>query len=57
MSKAAAHKPVFTDENAAREAFEAVRWPNGPVWPHCGNLKEETIMKVEGISGHTVRGL
>ena len=23
--------PIFTDDNAAREALEAVRWPDGPV--------------------------
>ncbi len=22
--------PIFTDEEAAREHFEAIRWPNGP---------------------------
>jgi transposase-like protein len=28
--------PIFTDENIARQALEAVRWPDGPVCPHCG---------------------
>ncbi len=28
--------PIFTDETAAREHFEAIRWPNGPICPHCG---------------------
>jgi transposase-like protein len=28
--------PIFNDENAAREALEAIRWPNGPVCAHCG---------------------
>ena len=40
--------PVFTDENKAREAFEAVMWPNGPVCPHCGCTSR--IGKVEGES-------
>jgi transposase-like protein len=40
--------PIFTDENAAREALEAVRWPNGPYCPHCGNSDPERIAKVEG---------
>jgi transposase-like protein len=40
--------PIFTDENKAREALEAVRWPYGPVCPHCGNLDPTTIAKVEG---------
>jgi transposase-like protein len=26
---------IFTDENAAREHLEAIRWPDGPVCPHC----------------------
>jgi transposase-like protein len=38
--------PIFTDDDAAREALEAVRWPNGPVCPHCGCM--ERIAKVEG---------
>ena len=28
--------PIFHDEEAARVYFEGVRWPNGPVCPHCG---------------------
>src|SRR5947209_1235998 len=38
--------PIFTDDNKAREALEAVRWPNGPVCPHCGSV--ERIALVEG---------
>jgi|ERR1700674_5244289 len=40
--------PLFQDENKARKALEAVRWPNGPVCPHCGNSDPEKIAKVEG---------
>ncbi len=40
--------PAFTDETAAREALEAVRWPNGPVCPHCGNSDPEKIAKGKG---------
>lgn len=40
--------PIFQDEDAAREALEAVRWPNGPICPHCGNADPETMPKVEG---------
>src|SRR6266446_5549527 len=32
--------PIFTDETAAREHFEAIRWPNGPICPHCGAFGE-----------------
>jgi transposase-like protein len=28
--------PIYTDDNAAREHLEALRWPNAPVCPHCG---------------------
>ena len=27
--------PAFTDDNAAREAMEAVLWPDGPLCPRC----------------------
>ena len=39
--------PIFTDEAAAREALEAVRWPNGPVCPHCGSTDDQ-VARVEG---------
>ena len=29
--------PMFHDEEKAREYFEAQRWPDGPVCPHCGS--------------------
>lgn len=29
----------FATDEAAREYLEAVRWPNGPVCPHCDNKK------------------
>ena len=38
--------PIFQDENKAREALEAARWPNGPVCPHCGGV--DKIARVEG---------
>jgi transposase-like protein len=28
--------PIFTDLDAARTHFEAIRWPNGPYCPFCG---------------------
>ena len=40
--------PIFNDENAAREALETIRWPNGPVCPHCGCM--EKIGAVKGKS-------
>ncbi len=40
--------PVFHDDEKARELFEAWRWPNGPVCPHCGEWKE--LHRLEGKS-------
>jgi transposase-like protein len=34
----ALNAPFFHDDAAAREHLEAVRWPNGPVCPHCGSM-------------------
>jgi transposase-like protein len=30
----------FHDDNAAREHLETIRWPNGPVCPHCGSVEQ-----------------
>lgn len=46
MARADLQAPAFTNENAAREAMEAVLWPNGPRCPRCGSL--EHIGKVSG---------
>jgi transposase-like protein len=40
--------PIFTDETKAREHLEAIRWPEGPICPHCGNSDPERIAKIEG---------
>jgi transposase-like protein len=40
--------PIFHDDDKAREALEAIRWPNGPVCPHCGNVDPDTMPVVEG---------
>ncbi len=40
--------PMFTDETKARAALEAIRWPDGPYCPHCGNSAQDRIAKVEG---------
>ena len=37
--------PIFTDEEAARAHFERLRWPNGPVCPHCGSVDSATELK------------
>ena len=28
---------AFTNHDKAREVLEAIRWPDGPICPHCGN--------------------
>ena len=50
MAKSDLQNPAFHDEEAAREALEAVRWPDGPYCPHCGNLDQEKIAKGQGTS-------
>lgn len=40
--------PIFTDADQARAHFEAIRWPNGPVCPHCGET--EKVYRVNGKS-------
>ncbi len=41
-------KPIFTDETKARKHLERIRWPDGPICPHCGVIDEAT--KLEGKS-------
>lgn len=48
MSKALFQNAIFQDEDKAREALEAVRWPDGPICPHCGNSDPDQIAKIEG---------
>jgi transposase-like protein len=38
--------PHFNDPEAAREHLEAIRWPDGPVCPHCGGV--DRIHKMAG---------
>jgi transposase-like protein len=35
---------IYSDENAARKHLEALRWPNGPVCPHCGTEGNATAL-------------
>jgi hypothetical protein len=37
--------PIFHDEDAARRHFEAMRWPDGPICPHCGSVNNATELK------------
>lgn len=38
-------KPMFTEPEKAREYLESVRWPHGPICPHCGSVEKITPMK------------
>ncbi len=40
--------PIFHDETAARAHLEAIRWPNGPFCPHCGEVSN--VKRLEGKS-------
>jgi len=43
LMSVAAH---YSSEDAARDYFERIRWPEGPACPHCGNCYQERIYKV-----------
>ena len=34
----------FNDEEAARTHYEGIRWPDGPICPHCGSINNATKM-------------
>lgn len=40
--------PRFTDENAAREHLESLRWPVGPYCPHCGSFNAKRLPAQRG---------
>jgi transposase-like protein len=40
--------PIFTDLNAARAHFEAIRWPHGAYCPYCG--QRDTVKALGGKS-------
>jgi transposase-like protein len=37
--------PIYADADKAREHFEAIRWPNGPICSHCGVVDQATLVK------------
>jgi transposase-like protein len=41
-------QPHFTDESAARDYLEAIRWPLGRVCPHCGSVGKSYVTKRAG---------
>lgn len=50
MPAAEFQQSIFTSETAAREALEAVRWPYGPICPHCGSVE-----KIAALTGKSSR--
>ena len=45
----------YSTEDAAREYFERVRWPDGPVCPHCGNCDAERIWRLAPDAAKKIR--
>jgi transposase-like protein len=37
--------PIYSNQNAARRHLEAVRWPDGPICPHCGSVDHASPIK------------
>ncbi|MGH6817411.1 MAG: IS1595 family transposase [Methylovirgula sp.] len=37
--------PIYTDPEKAREYLEAIRWPDGPICPHCGVVNQATRLQ------------
>ena len=46
MAKNNLANPIFSDETAARQWFEAARWPNGPICPRCKSAKHYATKKL-----------
>jgi transposase-like protein len=42
---------LFSDENAAREFFESLLWPEGPVCPHCGEHGAYRLVSKGAVEG------
>ena len=40
--------PIFHNEDKARAHLEAIRWPDGPFCPHCGEV--DNVTRLEGAS-------
>jgi transposase-like protein len=48
----------YQDEDAAREWLEKVLWPDGPVCPHCGVIRDATRLEPkEGSKTHARKGV
>jgi transposase-like protein len=45
MAMSAINAPHFTNDEAARELIESIRWPDGPVCSHCGTIGHAYAVK------------
>lgn len=44
-------EPRFTDDTAARKHLESIRWPLGPVCPHCGCMERNSKITAKTKNG------
>jgi len=54
MKNATLDEARFHDEDAARQYLEKIRWPNGPICPHCG--ASSRIFRIESKSQEKGKG-
>jgi transposase-like protein len=45
----------FSTDEAARAYWETIRWPDGPVCPHCNNAEQDKIWRIEANKAKKVR--
>ena len=50
-------EPRFQDEDKAREYLEQMRWPEGPICPHCGLIGEAYKITVKEKSAEEIEAL
>jgi hypothetical protein len=47
--------PIYNDPKKAREWFESVIWPEGPICPHCGVVNCAYTLKGKSQRAATLR--
>jgi transposase-like protein len=47
----------FGNEEAARRLIEKMRWPDGPICPHCGSHEAYRLTPTENSDNHGRKGL
>src|SRR5690348_4426081 len=45
MDNCSLNQPHFQDVNKAREYLERIRWPKGPICPHCGSVRKPYLLQ------------